>query len=267
MFHQRSEFDVFRSQRERNCLRSWYDCWVFNGVHEMLTQVHADVIWRLISVCTWFIEFLEGLAKKCVYLGDSLSATDSGSSTSPIKIDTDDDLFGSAPRKCFFHGLEYSAQNCMHLATPVVEHQGGKTPEVTTCPPELLHLIHPFLLKSMATLVGHIIRLKKQVTDTPVSTRKAQLAKLCLSELVNAQGIDLEALPTVLIELSQSASQLSGESSRLHTTCRKLNDVVRGTLTKVFGHLPSDARTTSSRYQGRRKVWCIKRRRQAEPVL
>lgn len=82
--------------------------------------------------------------------------------------------------------------------------------------PGLLHLLHPYLLKNMSTLVQHMSLLKKQLEASAAGTTNASLAKKGYLELVTSLGVDLETLLNVLASLLEDASHLDGQHLGYH---------------------------------------------------
>ncbi|KAI0006126.1 hypothetical protein BJV74DRAFT_22263 [Russula compacta] len=133
------------------CRSAFEDCMDSDGVG-------LENIWPLIVLSTWFVDFLEGLMRECVLLGDSREA----------------------------------------LGEEVTETQ--TTPSMH---PILLHLLYPDALAKLRVTVGNVKQFYEQLKNIDPNGENGAIAKNALLDTVDSSGIKLEALESLLTQISE----------------------------------------------------------------
>lgn len=87
--------------------------------------------------------------------------------------------------------------------------------------PVFLHLVHPYSLKKLVSLVGHIRTLRDYVLSLNPSTENSRLAKDVLIDVVDNCGVILDKVEPTLTDLLKDASTMNSERS--HTSPQQQN--------------------------------------------
>ncbi|KAJ7111538.1 hypothetical protein C8R43DRAFT_1159517 [Mycena crocata] len=148
-----------------------------------------DAVWQLVGLSTWVVGFVEKLLKECVLASDL-----TGSGQGPG--DGDEDLFSSQP------------------SSPVSQ------------PPSsiLLHLSHPYALRSLHAALCNVTRFKNKIGSLSASEENSQIAKSVLVDLIDCSGVNLNVLEPFLAELLVEAQKFdAGETRRSLALCEPTN--------------------------------------------
>ncbi|KAJ7685260.1 hypothetical protein DFH06DRAFT_970910 [Mycena polygramma] len=137
-----------------------------------------DAVWLLFGLSAWVIGFVEKLLKQCV-----LSSDLTGSSPG----DPEDDLFSSEASSAVFQ-----------IPPPSI----------------LLHLAHPYALRSLHTALTNVTRFKDKIGSLSASEENSQIAKNIIVDLIDCSGVDLIALEVLLSELLVEAKKFGVEETR-----------------------------------------------------
>ncbi|KAF7363511.1 hypothetical protein MSAN_01007400 [Mycena sanguinolenta] len=78
----------------------------------------------------------------------------------------------------------------------------------------LLHLAHPYSLKSLHAAVSNVARFRNTIGSLSASEENSHIAKSVLVDLIDCSGVDLKALEPVLVELSTDAKKFDLENMR-----------------------------------------------------
>ncbi|KAJ7172400.1 hypothetical protein C8R46DRAFT_147163 [Mycena filopes] len=78
----------------------------------------------------------------------------------------------------------------------------------------LLHLAHPYPLRSLHAAVRNVTRFKNKIGSLSASEENSQIAKSVLVDLLDCSGVDLAALEPVLSELLVEAKKIGVEDTR-----------------------------------------------------
>ncbi|KAJ7449889.1 hypothetical protein FB451DRAFT_1052547, partial [Mycena latifolia] len=134
-----------------------------------------DAVWQLVGLSAWVVSFIEKLLKECVLAFDITSPRDQ------------DDLFNSEP------------------SSPVFAPQSSST---------LLHLAHPYALRSLHTALSNVTRFKNKIGSLSASEENSQIAKNVLVDLIDCSGVDLNALEPLLSDLLVETKKFGVEETR-----------------------------------------------------
>ncbi|KAJ6502473.1 hypothetical protein C8R45DRAFT_620728 [Mycena sanguinolenta] len=78
----------------------------------------------------------------------------------------------------------------------------------------LLHLAHPYSLKSFHAAVSNVARFKTTIGSLSASEENSHMAKSVLVDLIDCSGVDFKALEPVLVELTTDAKKFGVETMR-----------------------------------------------------
>ncbi|KAJ6596973.1 hypothetical protein DFH09DRAFT_1133278 [Mycena vulgaris] len=134
-----------------------------------------DAVWQLVGLSTWVVGFVEKLLKECVLDSDLPGPRDH------------DDLFSSEP------------------SSPVFDTRPSSM---------LLHLAHPYALKSLHAALNNVSRFKNRIGSLSASEENSQIAKNVLVDLIDCSGVDLNALDPILSDLLVEAKKFGVEETR-----------------------------------------------------
>ncbi|KAJ7430710.1 hypothetical protein B0H11DRAFT_2134605 [Mycena galericulata] len=140
-----------------------------------------DAVWQLVGLSCWVVGFVEKLLKECVLASDLTSPRPQG--------EQNDDLFSSSSE----------------LSSPVPQAQ---------LPSILLHLAHPYALRSLHAALSNVTRFKNKIGSLSASEENSQIAKSVLVDLIEYSGVDLNALQPLLSDFIMEAKNFGVEDTR-----------------------------------------------------
>ncbi len=74
-----------------------------------------------------------------------------------------------------------------------------------TSPPDvdasLLHIVHPFVLKNLHSVMNHVIRFRKYLGSLPAPGEKPHIARDVIVDLVDNSGVKLQVLSKAISEV------------------------------------------------------------------
>lgn len=88
--------------------------------------------------------------------------------------------------------------------------------------PTLLHLVQPYALVNLHSVLGHIKQFRAYLGTLTASEVNAQIARDILIDLVDCSGINLDLLQPLLLELIEDAKILDGNSFKISPSCQEL---------------------------------------------
>ncbi|KAJ7709826.1 hypothetical protein B0H17DRAFT_1029380 [Mycena rosella] len=154
-----------------------------------------DAVWQLVGLSTWVVAFIEKLLKECVLASDLAGPRDQ------------DDLFDSKP------------------SSPV---------HVAQLPSTLLHLAHPYALRSLHAALSNVTRFKNKIGSLSASEENSQIAKSVLVDLIDCSGVDLNALEPLLADLLVEAKKFSAEETRRSLTLCEPTTLMRSHINNAI---------------------------------
>jgi hypothetical protein len=84
--------------------------------------------------------------------------------------------------------------------------------------PPLLHLVHPFALEYLNSVLMHVRQFRAYLGSLSASSENSQIASDVLTDLVDNSGVDIAALEAFLVESAQGCQMLDSEP--ISTLCR-----------------------------------------------
>ncbi|KAJ7774497.1 hypothetical protein DFH07DRAFT_732775 [Mycena maculata] len=138
-----------------------------------------DAVWQLVGLSTWVVGFVEKLLKECVLASDLTGPRPQGDRNDLLRTD--------------------------FLAYPGFETQLSSI---------LLHLAHPYALRSLHAALSNVIRFKNKIGSLSASEENSQIAKNVLVDLIDCSGVDLNALEPLLADLLAETKNFGVEDTR-----------------------------------------------------
>ncbi|KAJ7774920.1 hypothetical protein B0H16DRAFT_1362208 [Mycena metata] len=108
--------------------------------------------------------------------------------------------------------VEKLLKECVLYSDLAGPSQGNPSPT----PPSsiLLHLSHPYALRSLHAAVSNVTRFKNKIGSLSASEENSQIAKSVLVDLLDCSGVDLAALEPLLSEFLVEAKKFGVEDTR-----------------------------------------------------
>ncbi|KAI4517588.1 hypothetical protein K525DRAFT_289458 [Schizophyllum commune Loenen D] len=162
-------------------------------------KYHLDALWQLVSLCSWFVGYLERLMKETVQFGNL---------PSPEKPKEEDDLFGSAPT---------SPENSTSTAPSGTE---------TIPSPTLLPFSHVALTETLLHVVQQVNKLREQVNTANINNERAFMAKNVLVDVVDCAGVSLKDLEKLFEEVKGMVDESIDETQQRLSlvSCKPMHD-------------------------------------------
>ncbi|KAJ7235441.1 hypothetical protein B0H12DRAFT_1027447 [Mycena haematopus] len=171
-----------------------------------------NAVWQLVGLSTWVVGFVEKLLKECV-LSSDLTGSAQG-----------DDSCTYQPSL----NLEWNP-------SPVFQAPASSV---------LLHLAHPYSLKSLHGAVSNVARFKNIIGSLSASEENSHIAKSVLVDLIDCSGVDFKALEPVLAELLADTNKLG---SKYSWSCP-------GTISSLVQHKVEDMRRSLAHCEPTRAI-------------